>query len=34
MAKDIYDSFIDIVSGMRNFKSYAGKKVPARGLQQ
>jgi hypothetical protein len=26
MAKDIYDSFIDIVSGMRNFKSYAGKK--------
>lgn len=24
MKKDIYDSFIEIVSGMRNFKSYGG----------
>lgn len=26
MAKDIYDSFIDIVTGMRNFKNSADKK--------
>lgn len=25
MKKDIYDSFIEIVSGMRNFKGYGGK---------
>lgn len=25
MKKDIYDSFIEIVSRMRNFKSYGGK---------
>jgi len=25
MKKDLYDSFIEIVSGMRNFKSSAGK---------
>lgn len=25
MKKDIYDSFIDIISGIRNFNSYGGK---------
>lgn len=25
MKKDIYDSFLEIVSGIRNFKSYGGK---------